>query len=179
MRYFPLFCTIHSERPFQRKTGGVNLKLLPLETVAHNWADSIFRIAFHYTKSPEDADDIVQNVLLKYYKSKRQFESSKEIQYWLIRVTINESKQFLRSPWKKVTSLEEYAERLSLEQPGQSDLFCAVMELKKPYRIVIYLYYYEGYSVKEIAKILHKNPSTIQTHLMRAREKLKIKLKEV
>lgn len=155
------------------------MKPLPLETVAGKWADSIFRIAFHYTANREDADDIVQNVLLKYYKSKKQFESPQQVQYWLIRVAINESKQFLRSPWRKVTSLESCAESLSLNEPGQSDLFYAVMDLPKQYRIVIYLYYYEGYSVKEIASVLRRNPSTIQTQLMRAREKLKIKLKEV
>lgn len=142
-------------------------------------ADTIFRIAFHYSKNAADADDIVQNVLLKLYRTDKIFESDEHIRNWLIRVAVNESKKLLLSPWfQRTTPIEEYTQQLDFTEPGQSELFQAVMALPKKYRIPIYLYYYEDYSVKEIAEICGRRESTIQTQLMRARKKLKENLQE-
>lgn len=142
-------------------------------------ADTIFRIAFHYSKNAADADDIVQNVLLKLYRTEKIFESDEHIRNWLIRVAVNESKKLLLSPWfQRTAPIEEYTQQLDFTEPGQSELFQAVMALPKKYRIPIYLYYYEDYSVKEIAEICGRRESTIQTQLMRARKKLKENLQE-
>jgi RNA polymerase sigma factor (sigma-70 family) len=142
-------------------------------------ADTIFRIAFHYSKNAADADDIVQNVLLKLYRTDKIFESDEHIRNWLIRVAVNESKKLLLSPWfQRTAPIEEYTQQLDFTEPGQSELFQAVMALPKKYRIPIYLYYYEDYSVKEIAEICGRRESTIQTQLMRARKKLKENLQE-
>lgn len=142
-------------------------------------ADTIFRIAFHYSKNAADADDIVQNVLLKLYRTDKIFESDEHIRNWLIRVAVNESKKLLLSPWfQRTAPIEEYTQQLDFTEPGQSELFQAVMALPKKYRIPIYLYYYEDYSVKEIAEICGRRESTIQTQLMRARKKLKENFQE-
>lgn len=142
-------------------------------------ADTIFRIAFHYSKNAADADDIVQNVLLKLYRTDKIFESDEHIRNWLIRVAVNESKKLLLSPWfQRTAPIEEYTQQLDFTEPGQSELFQAVMALPKKYRVPIYLYYYEDYSVKEIAEICGRRESTIQTQLMRARKKLKENLQE-
>ena len=142
-------------------------------------ADTIFRIAFHYSKNAADADDIVQNVLLKLYRTDKIFESDEHIRNWLIRVAVNESKKLLLSPWfQRTAPIEEYTQQLDFTEPGQSELFQAVMALPKKYRIPIYLYYYEDYSVKEIAEICGRRESTIQTQLMRARKKLLENLQE-
>lgn len=142
-------------------------------------ADTIFRITFHYSKNAADADDIVQNVLLKLYRTDKIFESDEHIRNWLIRVAVNESKKLLLSPWfQRTAPIEEYTQQLDFTEPGQSELFQAVMALPKKYRIPIYLYYYEDYSVKEIAEICGRRESTIQTQLMRARKKLKENLQE-
>lgn len=142
-------------------------------------ADTIFRIAFHYSKNAADADDIVQNVLLKLYRTDKIFESDEHIRNWLIRVAVNESKKLLLSPWfQRTAPIEEYTQQLDFTEPGQSELFQAVMALPKKYRVAIYLYYYEDYSVKEIAEICGRKESTIQTQLMRARKKLKENLQE-
>ncbi len=142
------------------------------------YKDRLFAIAFHYCQIKADAEDILQTVLLKYYRSEKTFESEEHLRNWLIRVTINESKRLLLSPWRKRTApLEEYAAVTFLRQE-ESDLFLAVMSLPPRYRIVVHLYYYEEYSVREIANLLDIKETTVQTRLMRARKKLKDKLQE-
>lgn len=148
--------------------------------IAKAYADTIFRIAFNYCKNREDSNDIVQNVLLKYYKSDKDFQSEEHIKHWLIRVAINESKKLLISPFKKkVIPIDEVRENIVFEQKEESDLYYAVMKLGVKYRIIVYMYYYEDFSVNEIAEFLNENPSTVRTRLSRARNKLKIELEEV
>lgn len=142
------------------------------------YKDRLFAIAFHFCKNKADAEDILQTVLLKYYRSETAFQSEEHLRNWLIRVTINEAKRLLISPWRKRTApLEEYAAAIFPMQE-ESDLFLAVMALPQKYRIVIHLYYYEEYSVREIAQLLDIKETTIQTRLMRARKKLKETLQE-
>lgn len=148
--------------------------------VVKKYQDSIFAIAFQYCKNPYDADDVVQEVFLKYYTAKKEFESEEHIRNWLIRVAVNTSKKIVISPWKKRhLPLEEYAETLAFEEPEESEVFYAVMQLPEKYRIVVHLYYQEGYHTKEIAEILHIRESTVSTRLLRARKMLKEKLQEV
>lgn len=148
--------------------------------MALKYSDSIFRIAFNYCKSRADADDIVQNVLLKFYKETKSFESEEHIRNWLIRVAINESKKLLISPFKKRTvSIDELEEKTVFDNTDQSALYDTVMALPQKYRIVIYLFYYEEYSVEEISKMLNVNSSTVRTRLSRARNRLKEQLQGV
>lgn len=145
------------------------------------YKDRLFTIAFHYCRSRADAEDILQTVLLKYYRSEKTFETEEYLRNWLIRVTINEAKRLLLSPWRRHTApleeLEGFAAE-ALQLPEESALFLAVLALPQKYRIVVHLYYYEEYSVKEIAGLLALKETTVQTRLMRARAKLKEKLKE-
>ena len=137
-------------------------------------ADTIFRIAFHYSKNAADADDIVQNVLLKLYRTDKIFEGDEHIRNWLIRVAVNESKKLLLSPWfQRTAPIEEYTQQLDFTEPGQSELFQAVMALPKKYRIPIYLYYYEDYTAREIGKALGQSVATVNAHLSRGRKKLR------
>ncbi len=148
---------------------------------AKAYKDRLFAIAFHYCRSRADAEDILQTVLLKYYKSEKEFVTEEYLRNWLIRVTINESKRLLLSHWRRRTvpleELEEYAAQ-TLPIPEESELFLAVLALPQKYRIVVHLYYYEEYSVREIADLLAIRETTVQTRLMRARAKLREKLKE-
>lgn len=146
---------------------------------ARQYIDTVYRVAYNYIKSPTDADDVTQNVFLKLLQSRKVFESDAHVKHWLIRVTINECKNLVRSKGWKMESLEEYAENLSFDAPAHSDLFYAVMELPKKYRLPIYLYYYEEYSTQEIAKILKLPKNTVCTQLKRGRELLKESLREV
>ena len=147
------------------------------EEIAERYRDNLFAIAFQYTKNAADADDMVQIALLKCYQAKKPFENEQHIRHWLIRVTVNECKRYLVSPWRRYTApIGDYAETLGFENPEQSALFFAVMELPQKYRVPVHLYYYEDYSVREIAKALGLRESAVQTRLLRARQKLRQKL---
>lgn len=147
-------------------------------SIAKLHADRLFSIAFHYCKNKADADDIVQTVLLKLYLTDTPFEQGDHVKHWLIRVTINECKRLLISPWhKRTTALEEYADEV-FETKEESDLFLAVMGLPQKYRLVVHLYYYEDYATKEIAALLNISETAVQTRLMRARKTLKHTLQE-
>ena len=145
---------------------------------ARSYMDVIFRVAFNYLKSRIDADDITQNVLLKLYRTDKVFGSETHLKHWLIRVTINECKRMLLSPWRRVEPIDNYAQSLGFETPEQSEMFDLVMELPAKYRIVTLLYYFEGYKTEEISVLLRLPKSTVCTHLERARKKLKLKILE-
>lgn len=113
---------------------------------AERYINTVFRVAFHYIKSSADAEDVTQNVFLKLLRQDKVFESDEYVRNWLIRVTLNECKNLVRTRWWRHESYEDYAASLTFDKPAHSDLFYAVMELPKRYRIPIYLYYYEEYS---------------------------------
>lgn len=143
------------------------------------YGDMVFRLAYSYLKNRADAEDVMQETLLKIYVEPRGFESPDHEKHWLLRVAANECKKLLRSPWRRrMDFLDEAAEAAAFDQPAQSELFQQVMSLPPKYRAAVYLHYYEGYSVKETGELLGAKVSTVQTWLMRARGQLKIKLKE-
>jgi len=146
--------------------------------LVQRYIDTVFRIALNYLKEPADAEDVTQSVFEKLLRQRKPFESDDHIRFWLVRVTINECKQILRAPWRKHESIEDYARTLSFEAPAQSDLFLAVMNLPKKYRMAIYLHYYEGYSTEEIGKLLKLPNGTVCTHLRRGRALLRNSLEE-
>lgn len=146
---------------------------------AERYIDTVFRVAFNYIKSSTDADDITQNVFLKLFQEKRDFESEEHVRSWLIRVAVNECKNLVRTRWWRHESYEDHAQNLVFDKPEHSDLFYAVMELPKRYRLPIYLYYYEEYSTQEIAEILNVPKNTVCTQLKRGRELLRESLQEV
>lgn len=145
---------------------------------AKRYMDTVFRVAYSHMKSRADADDITQNVLIKLYRADRDFESDANMKYWLIRVTINECKRAFLSPWRRSEPMDDYADSLAFASPEHSELFYAVMDLPKKYRVVVFLYYYEDYSTDEIAQLLGIPKATVRTHLKRGREHLKITLSE-
>lgn len=143
------------------------------------YGDMVFRLAYSYLKNRADAEDVMQEALLKLYTETKTFESPDHERNWLIRVAVNECRKLLRSPWRRrIGSLDEAAEAPVFDRPAQSELFRQVMALPPKYRAAVYLYYYEGYSVKETAALLGAKASTVQTWLMRARGQLQTKLKE-
>lgn len=142
--------------------------------------DDIYRLIYSYTKNKIDIDDIFQNTYIKLYKHPKILEKdSLEIKKWLIKVAINECKTIWLSSWKKkivpITELEENTYGTTI---NTDETLNEVFKLPSKYRIVIYLYYYEGYKIKEIAKILNMSETNIQTILQRGRIQLKDILKE-
>lgn len=143
------------------------------------YADMVFRLAYSYLKNRADAEDVMQETLLKLYTAPGPFDTPEHDRHWVVRVAINECRHLLRSPWRRRTGpLEELEETAAFDTPAQSELFRQVMALPPKYRAAIYLHYYEGYSVREIADTMDAKVSTVQTWLMRARGQLKISLKE-
>lgn len=136
----------------------------------------VYRIAFARTKNTHDAEDIMQDVFLRYIKSNPFFENAEHEKAWFIRVTINRTNSLFSSSWfRKTTSLKD---NLSVNMDEKSEVYYAVMALPKDMRTVIHLYYYEDYAVREIADLLHKSESYVKSILMRARSKLKTLLEE-
>lgn len=138
------------------------------------YKDDVYRLAVSYTRSIADAEDVCQTVFLKLMEQ-RNIQPGRE-KAWLMQVTANECRSLLRSHWwKRTEPLDE-----KIPEPSREDgLLREVMALEPKYRAVVYLYYYEGYSVEEIGKLLKTNPSTVSTRLARGRSKLKEELKEV
>ena len=146
--------------------------------IAREYMDTVYRVAYGWLKSPDDANDVAQDVLLELYKTDKVFESDAHIKNWLLRVTINRCKMFFRSPWRRAENIDDYAETLAFEQKSDKGAFKAVMELDKKYRVPLLLFYYEGYSTAEVASILSIPEKTVSTRLFRARAKLKTILEE-
>ena len=147
-------------------------------SLATTHMDMIFRLAFSYLKSRADADDVTQTVLLRLYKTGKAFESDAHVKNWLLRVTVNECKKLLRSPWRRTEDFEAYAETLSFDEPRYAGLFEAVMALDGKCRAAVVLHYYEGYTISEISALLRVPAGTVGTRLKRAREKLKLYLSD-
>ena len=146
------------------------------------YSDSLFKIAYSICKSKQDAEDAVQNTFVKLYTSKVNFSSSEHLKNYLVKITVNYCKHNFISSWKrKVILVDEYTngDYYTIDNNDEKYiLYNAVMNLPYKYRMVIHLYYYEEYSVKEISRLISEKETTIQTRLMRARNKLKNVLKE-
>ena len=145
---------------------------------AQKYIDTVYRVAFSMLRNPHDADDVTQDVFLKLYTARVEFQSEDHVKNWLMKVTVNACKNVFRMPCRRAEDIEEYAQTLGFESPEQTDLFLAVNSLEQKYRIAVHLYYFEGYSVKEIGKILGVSENTVSTRLARARGKLKSILTE-
>ena len=145
---------------------------------AKQYMDMVFRIAYGYLKNSSDAEDVTQEVLLRLYRTETDFASEEHRKRWLIRVTVNCCKSLFRAPWRQQENLDDYAETLGFEREDYTALFTAVMGLERKYRVPLLLYYFEGYSVKEIGELLLLPENTVSTRLRRARAKLKDMLTE-
>ncbi|MDO5399447.1 MAG: sigma-70 family RNA polymerase sigma factor [Eubacteriales bacterium] len=122
---------------------------------------------------------MVQDTFIQYWTQKKEFESEEHIRAWLIRVAVNKAKNKVSAFFRRNTlPLEDYMETLPFQTREDSDLFGAVMALPEKYRIVIHLFYFEDYSVREIADILHLTPENVKVRLTRGRQSLRSTLKE-
>ena len=149
------------------------------EVLVEKYKDHLFAAAFNVCKNAADADDVVQDTFLQYHTTNRQFENEQHIRAWLIRVAINKAKNINLSFWRqKGVPLEEYMETLTFETPEAQTLFTEVMKLPEKYRIVIHLFYYEDYTIREIAKIMNVTESNVKVRLTRGRRLLRNVLKE-
>ena len=151
----------------------------PVPQLIERYQNSLYAAAFNTCQNQMDAEDVVQETFVQYYTSRKEFESEQHIRAWLLRVVINKARNINRTFWKKNRcSLEDYMETLSFHDSQSRDLFEEVMKLPDKYRIVIHLFYYEDYSVREIADILKLSESNVKVRLSRGRALLRDSLKE-
>lgn len=150
-----------------------------LEQTAAQYGDTIYRVALQYTGHPCDAEDVLQDVLLECFCKQNSFTSPEHERRWLLRVTINKSKNLLRTARRhRTVPLEEMPETAAPSEPASRALCEAVLSLPRNQRLTVDLYYYEGYSSEEIAALLDVRAATVRTWLRRARLTLKKRLKE-
>ena len=142
------------------------------------YSGMILRLCFTYSLGRADAQDICQNVFLKLLQSDRRFDSEGETRAFIIRVTINECKDVLKSGWRRRSvPLDELIEREVPFLPSEdTGVLAAVQRLPVRYREAVYLYYYEGYNAEEIAAMAGAKPAAVRQRLARAREKLRKEL---
>lgn len=142
------------------------------------YSDMVYRISISYGKNDYIAEEVVQEVFLRYLKKRPHFENDEHEKAWFIRVALNCCKSMLSTAWiKRMRPLEEAGEAVDFfQQKEENDLFEMLSELPAKYRIVLYLRYYEEYQVKEIAKLLGITPNLVSARLVRAKKLMKQEL---
>ena len=148
-----------------------------MDALVKQYRDNLFAAAFQICKNAADAEDVVQDTFISCYMTDKQFESDEHVRAWLLRVAINKAKNVNHTFWKRNrVSLEEYMTELPFETAEFENLFEEVMKLPEKLRIVIHLFYYEDYHVREIAEILNVSESNVKVRLSRGRNLLKKRL---
>lgn len=153
---------------------------LDVEQIIEEYADMVYRIAYVQMKKKSDAEDVFQEVFLRLVRYVETLKGEEHVKPWLIRVTINCCHKQYNSAWrKKSVSMadEQFAEEVVVKDEEVEDVLEACWELPEAQRIVIHLFYLEGYSVRDISQLLDQSESAIKTRLSRARETLRTLLK--
>lgn len=145
-----------------------------IEELVTKYSSKLYRTSYLLCRRKEDAEDIVQEVFIRYMKKQPVFKDKDHEKAWFLRTTINLTKDYLKSYWNRNT------QGLDIEIPyvmeADNQVFSSLYRIPRKYQIVLLLHYQEGYSIKEIAEILNRNPSTIGTQLSRAKECLRKEL---
>jgi RNA polymerase sigma factor (sigma-70 family) len=134
------------------------------------YTDTVYRVAVHNTRCKSDAEDVTQEVFVKLLESSKKFKDGEHLKAWLIRVTINECRTLMR---KYSRETEQSAEIADCAVYDGDSVLEAVKALPENYRNAIYLHYYEGYTAKEIGKILDSKENTVLSWLSRGRAALR------
>ena len=152
---------------------------LSLRQAMELYEASVFRAAFSIVKNRQDAEDVTQDTFLAFYRNDPDLGSEEHVRAWLLRTGINKAKNLCRTFWRRNReNLDDYAEAIAAAPKEESDLLREVMGLPERCRVIIHLFYYEDYSIQEIAAILKSREGTVKSQLSRGRELLKTMLKE-
>ena len=178
-----------------------------VQSVIAKYSDMVYRLAYAMMMNRNDADDIYQEVFLRYIRRRPVFHSPEHARAWMLKVTANCCKNHWKSPWAdgRMEPLErrdengnsyDVLEKQGMKKMQESGISGAdpaqqcwereqreqlrrhIGELPEQYRLVIHLYYYEELSTEEIARLLHRRTSTVRTQLVRARQQLRDILKQ-
>ena len=141
------------------------------ESVIRHYSNMVYRLAFARTGNISDAEDLYQEVFLRYLTKAPSFTSEEHRKAWLLRVTVNCANRFHSSLWRKRT--EPLSEALAFPAPEGEELWEEIRLLPEKYRTILHLYYYEDLTTDEIAQLLERTPATVRSQLTRARDRLK------
>lgn len=144
-----------------------------MDEIIDTYSDMVYRIALNQMKNKEDAQDVFQEVFLRLVKHIPMLSTEEHVKAWLIRVTINCSKSSLTCAWRRHTEPLKEMEGIVFDKKEDQTLYEMVMALPKKYRIVLYLFYYEELSVKEISEATRQKETTVKSQLSRGRALLK------
>lgn len=160
-----------SDRP-QRTGGGI-------EEIIDRYQSMVYGLALARTGSASDADDVFQEVFLAYYQSGKTFRDEEHRRAWLLKTTVNLSRRFTASTWRKKTVPLDHREDVPVlfQEPEENLVWEAVRSLEEIYRLPIYLHYFQELSTEEIGKALSLRPGTVRMRLSRGRDKLRELLK--
>lgn len=126
-----------------------------------------------YLKNIQDTEDAVQSTFIKFLQYKGTFKDQEHIKAWLIVTASNNCKNFLKHWWRKNIDIDSLQEKFITFNEENKYIFEKIMNLPQKYKLIIYLYYYEGYKLKEIAEKLKMNDSTVRSYLRRGRNLLR------
>lgn len=140
------------------------------------YVNDIYRLCFSFMKNYMDAEDAVQETFLKYLHRRKSFASEEHKKAWLIVTATNQCKDMLKHWWRKRRNLDDYTELVGKNDSEIDEVMSIIMKLPEKYKTPVYLYYYESYNSREIAKLLRKPESTIRTYLQKAKKMLRQEL---
>lgn len=147
-----------------------------LERYISMYHRTVWSVALSCVRNPSDADDIAQDVFFKLFTSGGSFDSDEHVKAWLIRCAVNRSRNILRSYWHRFSEPLEKAGSIEYSDNKDRDTYISsamFMKLSRRNRAVIYLHYFEGYSISEISGLLGISETAVSTRLMRGRKQLK------
>lgn len=149
-----------------------------LETYFREYYALVYRVSFAQVKNHADAEDISQEVFIRLLRYEPEYQSREHEKAWMIRTTLNLCKDLLKSKWKSTSiGIEQVTEHekeyFHLPYMKEDDTLWAVLELPEKYKNCLYLFYYEDYSIREIAAGLNMNENAVKANLKRGRERLK------
>lgn len=143
---------------------------IDIEQIVEQYSNMIMQIAYQNCYNKSEAEDITQEIFIRLLKNEEKIDSEEHLKAWLIRATVNLSKDYNKSFWNRNTiKLDEELKYFDVEV---QEVFKEISKLKLTYRNIIYLYYYQGYKINDIAQILNMSPNTVSSNLTRARKKL-------
>jgi len=158
-----------------------------LDQLMDKYGNSILHLAYSYVGNREIAEDLTQEIFVKCYQKLDQYQKRSSLKSWLWRIAINHCKDYLKSwHYKHIIISDEQAKRTSsgdrvvehevIQKYEDEQLVHTVMGLPDTYREVLYLYYFEELTIKEISNLINVNQNTIKTRLKKAKEILKDRL---
>lgn len=141
------------------------------------YSKDVYRLVYSYLFNIPDTEDVLQRSFIKLFNNKKILSlSDEEIKKWLFKISINQAKDILKSPWEKIVTIIDKDINNSYEK--EDSILEPLNNIPKDYRIPLYLYYYEGYSIKEISILIKKTESAVKMRLSRGKEKLKMEMEK-